>query len=251
MSRKPNAKQVKPAVKKVAPVLSLDLKEIEAKTDNQERALTYYDQNRNLIMYGQAGTGKTYLACFMALNDLLYTDGRYKKVVIVRSIVSTRDMGFMPGNLTEKSSYYEAPYYGIFADLFGRGDAYEILKSRGMVEFTTTSFLRGNTFDNCILIFDEAQNTTDHECNTLITRMGENSKIIICGDSKQCDLNTRKSEESGFMKLVTIARKMNRFNTVEFTIDDIVRSAFIKEYLIQRNIYETGISRGNYGVIEG
>lgn len=199
------------------------------KTVNQEKVFNSYEQGKHLFLYGYAGTGKTFLSMHLALESVL--NGEYNKLVIIRSVVPTRDMGFLPGKLEEKIKAYEQPYEQICSDLFNRGDAYSLLKSKGVVEFMATSFIRGITLNNCIVLIDECQNMNDHELNSVITRLGDYSKLIICGDLRQTDLNR---EESGFKEVLRIFKRMNILDRIEFTVNDIVRSGFVKDYIIAR-----------------
>lgn len=208
---------------------NLKLNRIYPKTENQQKAFEKYNNDKHLVLYGYAGTGKSYISLYNALNDVL--DGMYNKVYIFRSVVPTRDMGFLPGGHKEKMKVYEEPYIQITNELFGRGDAYEILKQKNMIEFMSTSFVRGLTLDNSIILIDEFQNMTDHELNSLITRIGENSKLLLCGDVRQSDLN---NEQSGFKQTVKILKNMQSVEMIEFGIDDIVRSGFVREYIIAR-----------------
>jgi len=196
----------------------------------------FEDDDLNLMLHGVAGTGKTFVAVYLALKDILSGVQKRKKVIIVRSVVPTRDMGFLPGNAKEKARAYEAPYYSICNDLFGRGDAYETLKSKNIIEFITSSFIRGITLDDCIVIVDEAQNMSAMELHSIMTRIGRNAKIVFCGDTRQDDLTSeRKKEESGLTQFMRILRNMNAFEFIEFVEDDIVRSDLVKEYIITRN----------------
>jgi phosphate starvation-inducible protein PhoH len=162
-------------------------------------------------------------------------DSKYKKVYIVRSVVPTRDMGFLPGNSKEKTKVYEGPYYEICTKLFGRGDAYDYLKNAGKIEFVTTSFLRGITLDECIVVVDESQSMTFHELDTVITRLGDNAKTVFCGDINQNDLKYRKNDVSGLWDFMSILKKMKMFNFIEFHEDDIVRGSTVKAYIITKN----------------
>lgn len=214
---------------------NLQLKELKGLTANQQLAIDYWQGGicECLLLHGSAGTGKTYLALSLALAAI--EDNMYQKVVVIRSSVPTRDIGFLPGKPAEKVSVYEAPYHNICAELYGRGDAYGILKTKGMIEFATTSFIRGITILDCVIIVDEIQNMDFNEINSVITRVGENCAIILCGDIKQDDLTSeRYREQSGIKNFMKILNSMNAVDSVEFTTDDIVRSGFIKEYLIER-----------------
>lgn len=215
---------------------NLKLAHIEPMTANQRKTFQLYDQDKNLLLYGTAGTGKTFVSLYLSLLELLSGFTEYKKIVIVRSVVPTRDMGFLPGSAKEKALVYEAPYYAICTELLQRGDAYELLKNKGLIQFMTSSFVRGITLKDCIVIVDEFQNMVDEELHSIITRVGDNCKIIFCGDCKQNDL---RKETSGFHKFIKILSSMNSFGTVEFNISDIVRSAVVKEYIIKREQFET------------
>ena len=204
-------------------------------TKTQTEAFDLWDDGFHLMLHGIAGTGKTFLALYFALKEVLKKNSPYKKVVIVRSVVPTRDMGFLPGNQKEKTKVYEGPYDDICNKLFSAGGTYEYLKSRGMVEFTSTSFLRGMNLDNCIVVVDECQSMTFHELDTVITRLGEDTKLIFCGDINQNDLQYRKNDVSGLYEFMKILKKMDLFAFIEFTESDIVRSALVKQYIITKN----------------
>ena len=212
------------------------LSKISPLTSTQSEVFDAYKDNQNLMLHGVAGTGKTFLSLYLALNDVVQGVDQKKKVIIVRSVVPTRDMGFLPGNQKEKARAYESPYYSICNELFGRGDAYETLKSKGIIDFITTSFVRGITLDNCIVIVDEAQNMAAMELHSVMTRIGQNCKVIFCGDTRQDDLTSeRKKEESGLSQFMRILKRMNLFDFIEFGEEDIVRSDLVKEYIITRN----------------
>ena len=209
-----------------------ELRHIQPLTVNQERVWDAYEAGSNLMLHGYAGTGKTFLSSYLALREVLHYE-TYKKVVIIRSVVPSRDMGFLPGTEKQKAEVYEQPYQEICDDLFGRGDGWKILKFKGLVEFTTTSFLRGMTFNDSIIIVDECNNMTFQEIDTIMTRIGNNSKIIFCGDYRQSDLN-KPHEKTGIRELMSITRRMPSFDHVEFGIEDIVRSGVVKEYIINK-----------------
>lgn len=203
---------------------NLDLQPIEPLTQNQLKA---FESERNLVLHGVAGTGKTYISCYLAFDDM--TKGHYDKLVIIRSAVSTRDIGFLPGNESEKASVYEEPYKDICIELFQRGDAYSLLKAKGLVHFMTTSFIRGVTLRNATIIVDECQNMSFHELDSIITRIGEGCRVIFCGDFRQADLL-----KNGLKDFIRVLKAMNSFDLIDFEIKDIVRSEFVKEYIIAK-----------------
>lgn len=225
-------KQKRRALKEKQRQAGLNLREIHPKTENQKMVFKNYEEDHNLLCQGIAGTGKTFVSIYLGLNEIFKQSTGKRKLVIVRSVVPTRDMGFLPGTTKDKARAYEAPYFSIFNELFGRGDAYEYLKSRGTVDFITTSFIRGITLDDSVIIVDECQNMSGMELHSIMTRVGENSKIIFCGDFKQTDL---PKTESGFPQFIDILNRMPSFRTVIFTRDDIVRSGLVKEYIITRD----------------
>lgn len=209
--------------------------DVQPRTDAQSRAFEAYDNGKNVIMHGSAGTGKTFLALYLAL-DSVVMEQEFERIVLMRSVVPTRDIGFMPGTLKDKTKMYESPYQTICAELFKRGDAYELLKAKQFVEFTVTSFIRGNTIDNAIVIVDEAQNLTGHEIYSVITRLGENSRLIVCGDVRQSDLKY-DSEKKGIREFLDIAQRIPSFELIRFNEEDIVRSKLVKDFIIATNAY--------------
>jgi phosphate starvation-inducible protein PhoH len=219
----------------VTSAFSVD-RSIKPMTENQRIAFESWNDGFNLMLHGIAGTGKTFLGLYFAINEVMKPNSRYKKVFIIRSTVPTRDQGFMPGNQKQKEAVYEEPYYDIATKLFGRGDAYQILKQKQIVQFASTSYLRGCTFEDCIIVVDEVQNMSAGELHTVMTRVGENSRIIFCGDVKQDDLTSeRKKEMSGLRDFMRVINRMREFDFIEFQIDDIVRSKLVKSYIIERD----------------
>lgn len=202
-------------------------------TKNQEKTFAAYKQGNHLLLHGIAGTGKTFMSLYLALEEVLDPSTVYDDVFIVRSAVTTRDIGFLPGDEQEKVSIYEAPYRSICRELFGMKEAYDALKQQSNVKFMSTSFIRGITINNAVLIVDECQNLNFHELDSIITRVGKNSKVIFCGDYTQTDL-TRENDRNGIQKFMKILKEIPSFTTVEFEIDDIVRSDFLKEYIIRK-----------------
>jgi phosphate starvation-inducible PhoH-like protein len=214
--------------------LNFNLKHISPLTENQKRSFEAYDQGKNLMLHGIAGTGKSFISMYLALKQTLAENSQYKRVVIVRSVVPTRDMGFLPGSSKEKAKVYEAPYYAICTELFGRGDSYEYLKSKGIVEFISTSFIRGITLNDTIIIVDEIANMTGHELDSVITRVGKNCRIIFAGDFRQSDF-VKQQDKNGLMNFMRIIERMKSFAFVDFNEQDIVRSAMVKDYIIMKD----------------
>ena len=204
---------------------SLELREIDPLTRNQ---LTAFESNKNLVLHGLAGTGKTFISSYLAYDDM--AKGVYQNLVIIRSAVPTRDIGFLPGTEKEKASVYEEPYKDIANDLFSRGDAYEILKNKGLVHFMTTSFIRGITLRDAVIMIDECQNMSFHELDSIITRIGENCRVMFCGDFRQADLKV-----NGLQDFIRVLKRMQKFTFIEFEVEDIVRSDFVKQYIIAKN----------------
>lgn len=217
--------------------LNFSLKRVNPLTDNQRITFENYRNDKHLLLVGTAGTGKSFLSVYLGMTDIM-DHKTHEKLIIVRSVVPTRDMGFLPGSNKEKSKVYEAPYYSIFSELFGRGDAYEYLKTKNVVEFMTTSFVRGITINDAVIVIDEIQNMTPSELHSVFTRIGKNCRVVFAGDIKQTDLNPRK-EESGFRDFFKVINRMKDFEVVEFTRDDIVRSDLVKQYIIAREDLES------------
>jgi phosphate starvation-inducible protein PhoH len=213
---------------------SLQLQNVTPMTANQKRVFALYDKGENVLLHGVAGTGKTFLSMYLALDDVMNGTDNKDRVVIIRSAVPSRDMGFLPGKEAEKTAVYEQPYNDICSEIMNRGDGYSILKTKGMVEFISTSYIRGTTIDNAVVIVDEFQNMTDSELNTIMTRIGTNTRVLICGDFRQTDL-TRSWDSSGAQTLIALWGKMgHKSSKVEFGIEDIVRSGFVREWIEAR-----------------
>jgi phosphate starvation-inducible PhoH-like protein len=232
MSRKQRRNNQKQQHENQAERNHFELRHIKPLTVNQQRVWDAYEAGSNLMLHGYAGTGKTFLSSYLALKEVLI-DETYKRVVIIRSVVPSRDMGFLPGSEKQKAEVYEQPYQEICDDLFGRGDGWKILKMKRLVEFTTTSFLRGTTFNDSIIIVDECNNMNFQEIDTVMTRIGTNSRIIFCGDYRQSDLH-KPHDKTGIRELMSITRRMKSFDHIEFEMEDIVRSGTVKEYIIQK-----------------
>jgi phosphate starvation-inducible protein PhoH len=209
---------------------SLKLVDINPLTENQTKFFANYGKGTSQALIGYPGTGKTFMALYNAFKELDNPNTEYKRIVVVRSAVPTRDVGFLPGTLAEKSEVYELPYKSICTELFGRSDAYEILKKRRTIEFLTTSFIRGITLDRTIIIVDELQNMTAHEADSILTRVGNYSKIIFCGDILQRDLN--KTSEKNIESFIKVLKTMaNDFDFTYFNENDIVRSGLVGNYI--------------------
>jgi len=220
--------------------INLDyIKKIEPLTDNQEKFFEEYKKDKNLVAYGCAGTGKTFITLYNALLDVLDPKKPYEKIYLVRSLVATREIGFLPGDHEDKSSLYQIPYKNMVKYMFEMPDdaAFEMLyanlKTQGTISFWSTSFIRGTTFDNAIIIVDEFQNLNFHELDSIITRIGLDSKIMFCGDATQSDL-VKTSERTGIMDFMRILQNMPSFDTIEFGAEDICRSGLVKEYIMAK-----------------
>ena len=221
------------------PINSDYLVDIEPITENQKILFNSYKEKKNIIAYGAAGTGKTFVTLYNALKDVLDESTPYEKIYIVRSLVATREIGFLPGDHEDKSDIYQVPYKHMVKYMFQMGsDAdfemlYGNLKAQDTIKFWSTSFLRGTTLDRSIIIVDEFQNLNFHELDSIMTRVGEDSKIFFCGDASQTDLQ-KTNEKNGIVDFMKIIRSMPSFDVIEFGIDDIVRSGIVKEYLIAK-----------------
>jgi len=217
-----------------------DMATIQPKTVKQKEFFDAYNAGDYFMcLHGVAGTGKTYIALYKALEEVMDKSSPYKKVVIVRSAVQSRDIGFLPGDASDKLEVYIQPYRQICADLFNRKDAWDRLTEQGYIEFISTSFIRGTTFTNSILLVDEFQNMSFEELDTIVTRVGHTSKILYCGDIRQTDLK-KKDDKTGLPKFLAIVGRMKEFSRFEFNMDDIVRSSLVKNYIISKMHYEDG-----------
>ena len=214
------------------------MKKIEPKTENQKTVFQEYKRSQNLLLRGSAGTGKTFLAVYLALREVILRESHYDKVIVIRSAVPTRELGFLPGTLEEKLQVYEEPYAAIFDELFpslkNGTSAIDKLRAAKIYDFASSSYLRGITFHNAIVIVDELQNMTFPEIDTIMTRLGENCKIILCGDEKQTDLHKR-DDKSGMSEFVEIINKIETFSSITFGVEDIVRSNLVKQYITIRD----------------
>ena len=226
-------------MKRKKPISNTYLLDIEPITDNQKKLFDSYSEGKHLVAYGTAGTGKTFISLYNAISDILDESTPYEKIYLVRSLVSTREIGFLPGDHEDKADIYQIPYKNMVKYMFQMpSDAdfemlYGNLKSQDTIKFWSTSFLRGTTLDNSIVIVDEFQNLNFHELDSIITRVGENTKICFCGDASQSDL-TKSNDRNGIVDFMNILRKMQSFDIIEFGVDDIVRSGLVKEYIIAK-----------------
>ena len=216
-----------------------DLKTFEPLTENQKLFFEAYKrQDYFVALHGVAGTGKTFCALYKALEEVLDKSNPFKKIIIVRSAVQSREIGHLPGDVSEKMEIYQQPYRQICETLFDRKDAWDRLEEQGYISFISTSFIRGMSFDDAIIIVDECQNMTWEEINTVMTRVGHRSKIIWCGDYRQTDLNKKKNDISGLSKFLDIGKLMNSHTRIEFTTDDIVRSSLVKDWIMATMKYD-------------
>lgn len=226
-------------MKRRKPLSSEYLVDIEPVTDNQKKFFDAYAEGKHLVAYGCAGTGKTFITLYNALCDVLDENSPYERIYLVRSLVATREIGFLPGTHDDKADIYQIPYKNMVKYMFQMPtDAdfemlYGNLKSQETIKFWSTSFLRGTTLDNAIVIVDEFQNLTFHELDSIITRIGENSKIMFCGDATQSDLQ-KTNDRNGIIDFMKVLRSMPSIDLIEFQVDDIVRSGLVKEYIVAK-----------------
>ena len=238
-------KRVKTRIEKETDYLlntKFGMKRVNPLTENQCKTFDSYQQGKNLLLVGSAGSGKTFTALYLALKDVM-ANNKYKQVIIVRSTVQSREQGHMPGDEKQKAAHFEAPYVDIVNDLFERGDGYQIMKQKNMIKFMSTSFIRGLTFDNALIIVDEIQNCNYGELRAIASRLGQDSRIILCGDTKQDDLiySKNRADISGLAQFKRVIDRMDSdcFDTIQFTVDDIVRSGFVKQFIIAEEELES------------
>ena len=226
-------------MKRKKPINTDLMRDIEPLTANQQSLFDAYAQGKHLVAYGCAGTGKTFITLYNALKDVLDPNTPYDKVYIVRSLVATREIGFLPGDHEDKSSLYQIPYKHMVKYMFEmRTEAdfhmlYGNLKTQGTIDFWSTSFIRGTTFDKAIIIVDEFQNLNYHELDSIMTRVGEDTKIMFCGDATQTDL-LKQNERNGIHDFMRVLRLMSSVDIIEFGVEDIVRSGLVKEYILAK-----------------
>ena len=238
--RKSPRSRRKPMQLQLKKVLNADqLVNIKALTKNQGLVVKAWEQDMNLILHGAAGTGKTFLSLYLALKDVLGSKAIYDRVCIIRSLLPTREIGFLPGTLEEKMAVYETPYKTMVKEMFtsweelAMDNLYESLKAQDIISFWSTSYIRGTTLDNSIILVDEFSNMTFHELDSIITRVGQDSKIVFCGDINQSDL-IKLNEKTGIQDFMGIIETMPEFKTIEFGIEDIVRSGLVYSYLVNK-----------------
>ena len=225
--------------KKNKEISSSNLLKIKPITESQKTVFETWKKGQNQFLFGCAGTGKTFVSLYLAMQDVLNLQTKYEKVVLVRSLIPTREIGFLPGDEEDKAALYQVPYQNMVQFMFEQPNEqafkmlYDRLKSQGSLYFLSTSFLRGLTFDNTIIIVDECQNLNFHELDTITTRVGQDSKIVFCGDFFQTDL-LKTGGKNGLHDFLRILEEMKDFNCTEFNIGDIVRSGFVRDYLIQK-----------------
>jgi predicted ribonuclease YlaK len=226
-------------MKRKKPINADMMRDIEPLTDNQKNLFDSYESGKNLVAYGAAGTGKTFITLYNALCDVLDQSTPYEKIYIVRSLVATREIGFLPGDHEDKSSLYQIPYKNMVKYMFQMPtDAdfemlYGNLRAQDTISFWSTSFIRGTTLDKAIILVDEFQNLNFHELDSIMTRVGASSKIMFCGDATQTDL-VKQNERNGIIDFMRVLRLMSSVDLIEFGVDDIVRSGLVKEYLLAK-----------------
>ena len=226
-------------MKRKKPINTDMMRDIEPLTENQKKLFESYKNGKNLVAYGAAGTGKTFITLYNALQDALDPSTPYDKIYIVRSLVATREIGFLPGDHDDKSFLYQIPYKNMVKYMFEMpSDAdfqmlYGNLKAQDTIDFWSTSFIRGTTLDKAIIIVDEFQNLNYHELDSIMTRVGTDTKIMFCGDATQTDL-IKQNERNGIHDFMRILRVMPSVDIIEFGVEDIVRSGLCKEYLLAK-----------------
>ena len=226
-------------MKRKKPINADMLRDIDPLTENQQKLFESYSEGKNIIAYGAAGTGKTFITLYNALCDVLDPSTPYEKIYIVRSLVSTREIGFLPGDHEDKSTLYHIPYKNMVKYMFELPSAadfemlYGNLKAQETISFWSTSFIRGTTFDRAIIIVDEFQNLNFHELDSIMTRVGENTKIMFCGDATQTDL-IKQNERNGIVDFMRVLRLMSSIDIIEFGVEDIVRSGLVKEFILAK-----------------
>ena len=240
VKKKPSTQGMsKKMLKRKRPINQSYFLDVNPITENQEKFFKEWGEDKNLFAYGAAGTGKTFIALYLALKDVMDEEKPYDKVYIVRSLVSTREIGFLPGTHEDKAELYQVPYKNMVRNMFHMPDQvsfdmlYDNLKNQETISFWSTSFLRGTTLDDAIIIVDECQNLNFHELDSIMTRVGQDSRIVFCGDVNQSDL-VRTNERNGILDFQRILQNMEEFSEIEFGVGDIVRSGLVKSYIVAK-----------------
>ena len=203
--------------------VNIHLPNVKPLTDRQA---DLFEASGDIVAHGSAGTGKTYCGMYIGLNDVLRKH-HYDSLVIVRSAVETRKIGFLPGTDKEKTEVYKTPYIEICTELFDDVNAFQKLEMSGKIRYITTSFIRGTNLRNSFILVDEYQNMTFHELDSVITRVHGDCRVAWCGDTYQADLGA----QSGVKEFNKILQKMDDTTFVDFTLEDVVRGPKVKNYL--------------------
>jgi len=202
-------------------------------TPHQEDAWAAWGSGDHLALTGTAGTGKTFIAMYLALEEVMDKNSPYETLHIIRSVVPTREIGFLPGTIQEKLDAYTGPYRAAATELFNDPKAYDKLIHNNYMSFQSTSFIRGVTFDSSIILVDEMQNLNFHELDSVITRVGQATKIVFSGDFHQSDFKQDK-EKNGINLFLEVLANMKNFSIIKFGWEDIVRSDFVRDYIMTK-----------------
>lgn len=200
---------------------------IKCKNENQKLVIESIKNNEITIVSGLPGTGKTFLACAEALK-LIKTKPKYKKILLVKSVIqlSGEELGFLPGDLKDKLDPYMISFIDNFEKIIGESLTNK-LRELGLIQIQPLAFVRGRSIDNTIIIVDEAQNISIQNMRTLMTRIGDNSKMVILGDVKQKDIKNPKN--SSLEVVIDKFEGIDGFGCVSLrNPDDIVRNPIIK-----------------------
>lgn len=204
-------------------------------TENQKRVLK--SRKDHLLVQGPAGTAKTYSV--LARGLVKVSAGDVDQIIIIRSPVEIRKIGHLPGDADEKMDPYAAPYIGLLAEISPKMN-YRALVSKRLLCFTPTTFLRGTTFHNSFVIVDEYQNLSEHELDTVMTRVGQGTQLCVVGDpAAQSDLPRHEQGEQA--DIIDTFASMECVDHVQFSVEDVVRSGFVKDYHIARSERAAGL----------